>query len=341
MKIAIFGAGAVGSFYGGELAAAGKNVTLIGRGAHLAAMAENGLTIRLHDGTEHHSRPACTDDPTAIDVQDIVIFVVKAHQLEEAARQAQPLLGPDTVIVAAQNGIPWWYTYREGGMLDGKILTAVDPGGRIAKLLGPERALGGMINGSCSIAEPGVVFHPPKSCQLTVGEPGGGNSNRCEMIAEAFSGTTTGIKIAEDMREIVWQKLMSNIGGSMVCVLTRSPLGKLNRDPGCMAVVGEILKDANNVSAQLGYDFTESNFDRAAVKQNPSPHKPSTLQDLEAGKPMEIDSIVGAVAEIGRIIGQPTPVIDALYGVVRRLAEETGCYPENGAFQLASPVSPH
>jgi 2-dehydropantoate 2-reductase len=334
MKISIFGAGAVGSFYGAELSRAGKDVTLIGRGAHLEAMIQKGLTIRLKDGTQYHSQPACTDNPESLGTQDVVIFVVKAHQLEYAAQQAAPLLGPNTLVVAAQNGIPWWYTHKEGGPLDGKILNSVDPGGKIRRLLDPDQTLGAVINGSCSILEPGVIFHPADSRQLTVGEPGHQSDSRCTLIGDIFRETTTDIRITDDIRKVVWQKIMSNIGGSMICVLTRSPLGKLNANPGCMRVVHEILKDANNVCVSLGYDFSASNQDRVQVQENGSPHKPSTLQDLEAGKPMEIDSIVGAVAEIGRSIGQPTPIIDALYAVVRRLAEETKCYPNNTSFTL-------
>lgn len=336
MKICIFGAGAVGSFYGGELARAGQDVTLIGRGAHLDAMKKNGLTIRMN-GEERHSFPACTDDPATPGVQEAVIFVVKAHQLEDAARQAAPLMDDDTIVVAAQNGIPWWYGYREGGALEGAELTAIDPDKRIWNLLRPERTIGAIINGSCSIAEPGIIAHPQKSRALTLGEPDGTISERCQALAAAFAETDIDVPVTGDIREKVWEKIMSNIGGSMVCVLTGSTIGRANSDPGSLAVMKHFMEDANRVSARLGYDLSAIIAKRVKGSNANSPHKPSTLQDLDAGKVMEIDAIVGAVAEIGRLIGEPTPVIDGLYWVLRRLAEERGCYPADSKFTLPVP----
>ncbi len=331
MKICIFGAGAVGGMIGGELARTGQDVTLIARGAHLAAMRRNGLTVHF-DGEERHSRPFCTDNPAEAGVQDAVIFMVKAHQLAEAARQAQPLLGPDTVIVAGQNGIPWWYFHGVEGALANHCLAAVDPGRRVWEALGPERVVGGVINGSCALIEPGVISHHQTSRSLTIGEPAATKSDRCQRLAEAFAATDVDVPIAADIREATWTKLLNNIGGGMLCVLTRSTHGGVNSDPACYALVRAILEETGTVAASVGVDISAG----IAARQRPGPgnhaHKPSTLQDLEAGRAMEIDVICGAVLEIARLTGTATPVIDNLYALLRRLAEATGTYPANGEF---------
>lgn len=331
MKICIFGAGAVGGLIGGELARVGHDVTLIARGPHLAAIRAKGLTV-IMNGERRRTTPAATDDPAEAGVQDAVIFVVKAHQLAAAARQAQPLLGPDTVVVAAQNGIPWWYCHGLDGPLAGRTLTAVDPGGTIWRTLDPDRAVGAVINGSCALEAPGVVDHHQTSRSLTIGEPLGGISRRCRDLASAFADTDIEIPIAGDIRQELWAKLLNNIGVSTLCVLTRSALGKVNGDPRCFAMAIQIMRETARVAARLGIDLSDAVA--ARIKGGPvsTTHKPSTLQDFEAGRPMEIDALVGAVIEIARLVDQPTPVIDNLYALLRRLAEETGTYPANPQF---------
>jgi len=333
LKICIFGAGAVGSMLGGELARVGHDVTLIARGAHLAAMRKQGLTV-VFMGEERRSRPTCTDAPSEAGPQDAVIFVVKAHQLAEAAAAATPLIGPETTIVAAQNGIPWWYFHSHGGPFEGHHLNAVDPGGRIWDALGPGRVLGGVINGSCTLLEPGVVAHYQKDRTLTIGAPDGTEGARCRAIAEAFAATDVGIPVTGDIRRALWFKLMSNLSGSMLCVLTRANLGEAGQDPGCRALSARLLREMEAVAAGLGLDIAADIAARLAEPPPTSTHKPSTLQDFEAGKPMEIDAIIGAVAEMGRLAGTPTPMIDSVYALLRRLGESTGCYPANPAFAL-------
>lgn len=331
MKICVFGAGAVGGLIGGELGRAGHAMSLIARGAHLAAIKADGLTV-LMDGERRHTKPFATDDPAEAGRQDVVIFVVKAHQLAAAARQAQPLLGPNTAIVAAQNGIPWWYRHGADGPLADTPLASVDPGNVVWNALGPERAVGAVINGSCALAAPGVVDHHQTSRSLTIGEPRGGKSTRCRELAAAFAKTDIEVPIVEDIRHALWTKLLNNIGVSTLCVLTRSPLGNVNGDPRCFALAVRIMEETSRVAARLGIDLSDAVT--ARIKGGPVSmnHKPSTLQDFEAGRAMEIDAIVGAVIEIARIMGEPTPVIDGIYALLRRLAEETGTYPANPEF---------
>lgn len=333
MKICIFGAGAVGSLLGGELARVGQQVTLIARGPHLAAMRANGLTT-LFNGEERLSHPTCTDDPSEAGPQDAVIFVVKAHQLAAAARAAAPLIGPGTTIVAAQNGIPWWYFHKHGGAFEGHHLNAVDPDGRIWHALGPDRVLGGVINGSCAMLAPGRVSHHQKNRSLTMGTPDGSDDAGARAIADAFGETDVGAPITGDIRRATWHKLLSNLAGSMLSVLTLSNLGQVGNDPGLRALSERLLREMEAVAGGLGLDISTEVATRIADNPHNSTHKPSTLQDFEAGRPMEIDAIIGAVAEMGRLGGTPTPMIDSVYALLRQLGTATGSYPDNPAFAL-------
>ena len=334
MKICIFGAGAVGSMIGGELARAGQDVTLIARGPHLDAIKANGLTVDMA-GTEHHTHPACTDDPSVPGPQDVVFFFVKGHQAADAAEAAAPLIGPATTIVAAQNGIPWWYFHGGANAYENHRLKSVDADRRTWNAIGPERVLGAVINGSCAITRPGYIAHTQKKRSLTIGEPKGGDSDRCRAIAAAFAETSIDIPVADDIRHVIWAKLLSNLAGSMICVLTRGTQGEVQSDPACRALAATLMREAGRIAGALGIDLAgeiASKIEEDIART--SPHKPSTLQDLEAGKPMEIDDIVGAVVEISRLVNIEAPMIEAFYTLLRRAAEVAGCYPGDGSFSL-------
>ena len=333
MRICIFGAGAIGSMYGGELARAGHDVTLITRGAHLAAIRGGGLRLRIAD-EERHTHPGCTDDPAEAGEQDLVIFTLKGHQVPGAAAGAAPLLGPKTTVVAAQNGIPWWYFHHLGGTYEGQALKSVDPRRKAWDGIGPGRVIGGVINSSCEVVEPGVVRHVGGSRALTLGEPDGSQSARLADIARAFADTDIDTKLTDDIRHALWAKLISNLAISQICVLTRSTLGEVNNDPGCFAVAVKLMREAQVVAGAVGVDLAAAVAARITGGPISLQHKPSTLQDLESGRKLEIDPMVGAVAEIGRLAGVPTPYVDAMYAMLRRLAEKTGCYFDNPAFSL-------
>ncbi len=333
MRICIYGAGAVGGLIGGELARVGHDVTLIGRGAHFEAIKAGGLTVRM-DGGERHTRPACADNPAAAGRQDMVIFVLKAHHVPGAAETIAPMLGPDTPVVAAQNGIPWWYFHKSGGRFEGHSLKAVDADRRAWQGIGPDRVVGAVITGSCAVLEPGVIDHHQSRRALTIGEPGGARSERCRAIAEAFAATDIDVPISADIRLDLWSKLLSNVAISQACVLTRSTLGEVNGDAGCFALAKRLMFEMAAVSGKIGVDLDDAVAARIDSGPVASGHKPSTLQDLERGRPMEIDAMVGAVAEIGRMVGVPTPFIDTVYALLRRLADKTGTYPDNPAFAL-------
>ena len=326
MKLCIFGAGAVGSMIGSELALGGHDVTLISRGEHMAAIQTHGLTV-IMNGKERHTTPLCTDNPLQAGPQDAVIFVVKAHQLKAAALQAAPLFGPKTFIVAAQNGIPWWYFFQCGGKWEGHNLQTVDPGKKIWETLDPQRVIGCVINGSCAIVKPGLIDHHQTTRSLTIGEPDGEMSNRCKLLQEAFDPTEISVSFTKHIRLEVWKKLLSNIGISMLCVLTKSPLGAVNGDPGCFNIAKKIMEETAAVASRLSVDLSEGVVERLKGGPISLVHKPSTLQDLEAGRPMEIDAITGAVMEIARLMEQATPTIDLIYALVKRLAQQNNCYP--------------
>ena len=334
MKICIFGAGAIGGLIGGELARTGHEVTLICRGAQLEAIRKHGLTV-IMDGDRRHVTPAlATDDPSQAGAQDAVFMVMKAHHVAAAAAALAPLLGPDTPVVAAQNGIPWWYTHGAGGALEGRALQSVDPGGRIAAAIGPHRAIGAVIDASTSMAAPGVVDHHQKDRAVTLGEPMGPNGARLRRLADALGETDIAAPVTDDIRCAVWKKLLTNAAVSQLCMLTRSTIGRLWDDPNLRALAGTIMGEAAAVAAGCGVDISDELARRLSVKSLSPLHKPSTLQDLEAGRPMEIDQILGVIAEIGRTVGQPTPTIDRIYAIERRLAENIGLYPAGASFEL-------
>ncbi len=284
MKITIFGAGATGSMIGGELARAGVAVTLIARGAHLEAMRANGLTVNMN-GEERVTHPACTDDPAAVGVQDAVIFTVKAHHAADAAEAAAPLIGPDTVVVAAQNGIPWWYFHGTGDAFEGHRLRSVDSDRRVWNAIGPERVLGGVINGSCALPRPGYVNHTMKKRSLAIGEPTknseGGSSERAERLAAAFAGTDIDAPLAENIRRNIWVKLLSNVAGATLCVLTRSTHGQVHGDPGCRAIEIAMMREAGAVAAGLGIDISAEIETRVA--DHPRQLAPQALDPAGSG----------------------------------------------------------
>ncbi len=333
MKICIYGAGAVGGMIGGELARVGHQVTLIGRGPHLAAIKANGLTV-LMEGETRRTSPACTQDPAEAGRQELVIMVLKAHHVAAAAANIAPLLGPDTPVIAAQNGIPWWYFHAIGGDLEGHVLQAIDAGRSAWNLIGPERVVGAVINGPCRVVEPGIIEHNQKSRSLTVGEPDRSHSPRCAMIADAFAATDIDTPISDDIRLTIWAKLLSNAVFGQLCVMTRSNHGDVNGDPGCIALARRLMLEIAEVCRPIGVDLDSAVRTRINARPSGGAHKPSTLQDLELGRPMEIDAMVGAIAEIGRMVDVPTPYLDSLYALLRRLAETTGTYPDNPAFSL-------
>ncbi|MFQ5776558.1 MAG: 2-dehydropantoate 2-reductase [Terriglobia bacterium] len=322
MKICIYGAGAIGGYLGAQLALSGFEVTLIARGPHLEAMRKNGLTL-LIGGEKKVARVACTDDPAEAGPQDYVILTLKAHSVSSIVNRMVPLLGPHTAVVTAQNGIPWWYFHKLAGPWEGQRLESVDPGGRIWDTLGPERAIGCVVYPSCEIVEPGVVQHIDGK-RLMVGEPDGSRTERIVSLSEAL--TVSGFKapVRKTIRDDIWLKLWGNVSFNPVSVLTLATLEQMTGDEATRRVIRAMMVEAEAVATALGVKFAVDVDTRIGWAADVGAHKTSMLQDLAKGRSMEIDALVAAVAEMGRLVAVPTPTIDVVLAIVRLRARLAG-----------------
>jgi 2-dehydropantoate 2-reductase len=333
MKFCVFGAGAVGGFVGGMVARGGTDVSLVARGVHLSALQANGLKIVTPDEEFAVDVPA-TDRPADLGVQDVVFLSAKAHALTVAAEAMRPLIGPDTVVVSAQNGIPFWYFHAHGGELDGHTLQTVDPGGRIATAIGNERVIGCVITSSNTVEAPGVVRNIGNRV-FALGEPDGSQSGRLAEISALLEAAGLSAPSGGDIRSEVWVKMWGNVSFSPMAVLTMSKLGPLVEGEDLRALGVAIMEEVQTVGEALGIEFTSTIESRLEGTRRVAGHKTSILQDLEAGRPMEVDGITGAVVELGRLVGVETPMIDLIYALMRQRAREAGLYPEIGIDPLA------
>jgi 2-dehydropantoate 2-reductase len=319
MRFAVVGAGAIGAFVGAMLAKSGEDVTLIARGAHLRAMQERGVRVIGSLG-EFDAHPVATDDPASVGAVDVVLLTLKAHSLTEMAPRLTPLLGPETCVVSAQNGIPWWYFYRHGGEWEGTQLETVDPGGVIGRHLNPARVIGCVVYPSTIIAEPGVIEHI-EGTRFTIGEPDGSKSERCRRIADAFIKAGLRCPIRAEIRHDMWVKLMGNVAFNPISALTRATLVEITQCPETRALAAEIMTEVDAVAKKLGIDIGVSVEQRIEGAEKVGAHKTSMLQDLEAGRPLELEAIVGAVVELGAKLGLSLPCSQAVYACVKLLSQ--------------------
>jgi len=324
VRIVIAGAGAIGGYIGARLTLAGADVVLFARGPHLRAMQERGLRVRSPEG-DFEVKPKVSNDLASIGAADVVFLGVKAHSLTALAPALPPLLGPDTVVVSTQNGIPWWYFQRAGGggELDGLSLERVDPGGVIAAAIEPRRIVGSLAYFSTDLAEPGVIHHTEGN-RISFGEPSGERSERVKRIAEALIAAGFRCPATTRIRHEIWVKLLGNVAFNPISALTRGTLEELVRHPEVSQVVREVMHEAEAVAARLGIELPISIEQRMAGAEKVGAHKTSMLQDLEAGRPMEIEAVVGAVVELGERLGVPVPVTRTVYGLVKMLDEKVG-----------------
>lgn len=325
MKICIYGAGAIGGLLGTQLARAGEDVTLIARGAHLAAMREKGLTLRI-DGQEHNVRVAATDNPAEAGPQDFVIVTVKAHGVADVAEAMQPLLGPDTAVVTAMNGIPWWYFQKLPGPYEGRRIHCLDPDGRLERLIPADRVIGCVVYPAAEVVEPGVVEHAYGN-RFMLGELDGSKSPRAMRLSEAMTRAGFKSPVRPRIRDDIWVKLWGNLSFNPVSALTHATLEQIATDPGTRAVVRRMMVEGQAVGEALGVKFGVDVDTRIGWAADVGAHRTSMLQDLERGRPMEIDALVTAVAEMGDLAGIDTPTIDVVLALVIQRAREAGCYP--------------
>jgi len=319
MKFAVVGAGAIGAFVGAMLAKAGEDVTLIARGAHLSAMQKSGVRVRGTLG-EFEARPTATDDPAAVGTVDVVLLTLKAHSLTAMAPRLAPLIGAETCVLSAQNGIPWWYFYRHGGEWENTHLETVDPGGIISQSIELSRVIGCVVYPSTIIVEPGVIEHI-EGTRLAIGEPDRSKSERCRRIADVFIKAGLRCPIRADIRHDMWVKLMGNVAYNPISALTRATLAQIFQCYETRALAAAIMGEAETVARRLGIDLGISIEQRLEGAEKVGHHKTSMLQDVESGRPMELEAIVGAVVELGNKMGLSLPCTNAVYACVKLFAQ--------------------
>ena len=315
-RICVFGAGAIGGYVGAKLAMKGEaEVSLVARGAHLAAIEAKGLTLK-QGGETHVLHPRVTDDPKELGHQDFIILTLKAHGLAGVIDQLVPLIGPDTAILFAQNGIPWWYFHGVGGPFEGTRLQSVDPGGEIWNRIGPERAMGSVVWQAAEIEAPGVVAHHYGD-RMPIGEPTGEKTERVMRLSRLL--TSAGIKspVRPELRNEIWLKLWGNLSFNPVSVLTSGTLVDLATDPGTRRVIATMMEEARAVGEALGVTFAVGTAERIDMAAKVGAHRTSMLQDVEAGRPTELDALLGVVLELAGLVKIGTPSLQMIYDLCK------------------------
>jgi 2-dehydropantoate 2-reductase len=319
MRFLIAGAGAIGAYIGARMAQAGLDVTLFARGPHLRAMQDRGVDVKSADG-DFISRPAIVGSLDAAGPIDVIFLGVKAHGLPKLAPQLKPVLGPETTVVSTQNGIPWWYFQGFEGEWKGLRLERVDPGGVIASAIEAQRVVGSIVYFSTEIIAPGVIQHIEGN-RISLGEPDGTRSERCRRIAEALVASGLRAPITARIRHEIWVKVLGNASFNPVSALTRATLVQMVRDPGVCSLIRNIMQEVEAVSSKLGMELPVSIDQRIAGAEKVGEHKTSMLQDLEAGRPIELEALVGALVELGERVGLPMSYTRTVYSCTKLLAE--------------------
>lgn len=328
MKIAVFGAGAIGCFVAGMMARAGLSPTLIARGAMLEAVRRDGLTVNF-EGRDFTVPLQATDDTAAAGPQDLVILTTKAHQIIDALPALTPLIGPETLVMPAINGIPWWYckglTAPGTEKIAGRDLASCDPSGRIDAVIPVNQVLGAVVYLAASIPEPGRVDTVgPKT--LLVGDAGHGNAEMARKIAELLCQSGFEAPVVDDIRAAVWTKLWGNVHSNPLSVATMGTMEQICSDPQVSDVSRRIMQETEAVANAVGVTFPMTIEDRLIEGAKLGPFRTSMLQDFDKGRPIELDAILGVVSEIGGLMGIETPAIDMLYAIVKMRASVAGCY---------------
>ena len=324
MRLCVYGAGAIGGNLAARFAKGGAEVSIVARGAHLAAIRANGLTMHAHDGT-HLCHPKASDDPADLGPQDAVIVTVKTPALPDVARGIAPLLRADTPVVFVMNGIPWWYFDHHGGPHDGMRLDAADPGEALRRAIGVERAIGGVVYTAAEVTAPGVVHSEHGNIRLILGEPDGRTSDRARAISAVLEAGGMPCPVSPDIRTEVWSKLLGNLSSGPICLLTRMGVRDSFADPLVREAARTSAREGMAIAAALGRPLPASVVDRVA--NSTMAHKPSILQDLELGRPTEIATLFELPLQLARLAGVATPQLDLLVALARQAARAAGVYP--------------
>ena len=319
MKIAVVGAGAIGGYLGAKLAFAGEDVTFIARNKNLAAINANGFRLIAEDGsTLHAAGVRAVEHMAEAGPQDAVLLTVKAHQVRDLLPGLRALFGPQTVVVTMINGMPWWYFHKLAGPYEGRAVTSVDPGGAIAAAIEPERIIGSVVYPAAELVEPGVV-RVIEGNRFTLGEPDSSRSERVEALSQVFMNAGFKSPVARDIRAELWIKLWGNLSFNPISALTHATLEDICRFPLTRTLAERMMTEAQAVGEKLGIGFKISLAKRIAGAEAVGAHKTSMLQDVEHGRALELEALVGAVVELGRITGVPTPTIEAIYAAASLL----------------------
>ena len=319
MKIAIVGAGAIGGYVGAKLALAGEEVTFIVRGANLTAIASHGIKLIANDGVEHvATNVRATDDYAEAGPQDLVILALKAHQVDAVADRLPSLFGPDTCVVTMQNGIPFWYFHRHGGALDGHCVESVDASGLLAEKIAPHRIIGCVVYPASELVAPGVVKHVEGE-RFPVGELDGSTSVRVTAISACLIRAGFKSPVLANIRAEIWLKLWGNLSFNPISALSHGTLFDICQCALSRDLAANMMLEAQQVAGKLGIEFRVTLEKRIAGAEKIGHHKTSMLQDVEAGRALEIDALVGSVLELGRLTDTPTPHIATVYALVKLL----------------------
>jgi 2-dehydropantoate 2-reductase len=325
MKLAIFGAGAIGGYLAVKLHQAGADVTVIARGPHLAAMRTKGLTLKSEGETVNVSVRA-TDNAEEAGPQDYVVVTLKANGLAPAAPQIAKLMGPQTALVTGINGVPYWYFYGLDGPWRDRVVESVDPGGKLWQLLPPSQAIGSIVYPAAEVIEPGVIEHTYGN-RFTLGEPDGSKSTRVEALSQMFVKAGLKAPVRTNIRDEMWVKLWGNLAFNPLSALTTATLDRLVFRPDLRAVARAMMEEGREIAEALGVKFAVGIDKRIEGAGEVGVHKTSMLQDLERGRPMEIDALLGAVVELADLTGKQAPLCRAVLALVRERARQAGCYP--------------
>ncbi|RYF80240.1 MAG: 2-dehydropantoate 2-reductase [Comamonadaceae bacterium] len=326
MKTCIYGAGAIGGWIGIALAQAGARLNVVARGATLQALQRDGLQLQRGDGTRQHAPVHAVASPTDLGPQDLVIVAVKAPSLEAVAQQIAPLLGPDTLVLTAMNGVPWWFLEGGfGGPLAGRRLTAIDPRGAIAAAIPSTQVVGGVVHASCSLDAPGVVRHHFGN-GLILGEPSGEATPRVQALAAQLQRGGIDATVSPQIQRDIWFKLWGNMTVNPISALTGATTDRILDDELVRGFISAVMLEAREIGARIGLPIEQSPEDRHAVTRKLGAFKTSMLQDVEAGRPVELDALVTVVRELGQGLGLATPFTDALLGLARLRTRELGLY---------------
>jgi len=333
MKICVVGAGAIGGLLAAKLQQVGEQVSVIARGPHLEAIKANGLKLIEEDGSEVVARAAATDKIAEAGPQDLVVLGLKAHQVAAIVNDLKHLYTPDTMVLTAQNGIPWWYFFKHGGPYEGRQLDSVDPGGTVAANLPIERVLASVVYPAAEIIEPGVIKHIEGN-RFSLSEIDNTETPRIKLVSETLKKAGFKAPVVSDVRAELWTKLWGNLSFNPVSALTHATLEDLCRYPLTRALVADMMREAQAVGEALGIRFRIPIEKRIAGGEAVGPHKTSMLQDIEAGRAVEADALIGSVIELGRIVNVPTPHLDTAYALVKLLSKTLS--DQRGRLRVAS-----